>query len=166
MHGPWLSLTRLIPTGRKTSIPQNFTLYERGGLVGKSCSRAPTTTGILVSLGQPHCHRHQPSESSPTQRTLGSACRESKGGFCTLPGNRPQEHGAKHHLQVPLALPRAQLVRATRRSDPLDTSAWARDASEERAEPVIFTLSPADQLVINKSLAQSRQGHMIAFSRH
>lgn len=52
------------------------------------------------------------------------------------------------------------------RGDPLDTSTWARDASEEQAEPVIFPLSPADQLVINKSLAQSRRGHMIAFPQH
>lgn len=57
-------------------------------------------------------------------------------------------------------------MRMTRGGDPPDTSAGARDASEERAEPMIFTLSRADQLVINKSLAQSRRGHMIAFSWH
>lgn len=97
---------------------------------------------------------------------LDSACRESKGRFCTLLGNGSLEHGAKHHLQVPLALPCAQLVRAMRCGNPPDTSTWAHDASKEQAEPVIFTLSPADQLVINKSLVQSRRGHMIAFSQH
>lgn len=58
MCGPWLSLTRLIPTGRKTSAPQNFTWYQRGRLVGNSCSRAPIATGLECSLGEPHCHGH------------------------------------------------------------------------------------------------------------
>lgn len=40
-------------------------------------------------------------------------------------------------------------------------------AAEEQTEPVIFKLRLADyQLAINKNLAQTRQGHMIAFLLH
>lgn len=78
-------------------------------------------------------------------------------------------YGAKDHLRLALALPRAQLIemRATHCSDLPTTLTLKRGASEEQTKPMIFTLVPADyQLAINKSLAQTRQRHMIAFLLH
>lgn len=76
----------------------------------------------------------------------------------------------RHYLQTPLALPRAQLIRVMRvmhRSDLLTTLTSKRGASEEQTKPMIFKLRPAGyQLAINKSLACTRQGHMIAFLLH
>lgn len=52
-------------------------------------------------------------------------------------------------------------------SDLFTTMTSKRGAAEEQTKPVIFQLRPADYpLAINKNLAQTRQGHMIAFLLH
>lgn len=58
-------------------------------------------------------------------------------------------------------------MRPVHGDDPVTTLTSNQGATKEQTKPMIFKLGPADyQLAINKSFAQTRQGHMMVFFLH